>query len=203
MNITVAGTGYVGLVTGVCLAEMGHQVTGIDIQTEKIEMLQSGRSPIYEPELQPLLEKNLRNGRLQFTINPQNAYGNAEIIFIAVGTPEQQDGTANLVFVHDVAKTIAQYMKHNVIVCTKSTVPVGSNEQIKNIIQSNKLSTLQVDVVSNPEFLREGSAILDFFYGDRIVIGAESREAAATMEQLYLPVKHSYNKNGYKKCGND
>ncbi len=188
MNITVAGTGYVGLVTGVCLAEMGHQVTGIDIQTEKIEMLQSGRSPIYEPELQPLLEKNLRNGRLQFTTNPQNAYGNAEIIFIAVGTPEQQDGTANLVFVHDVAKTIAQYMKHNVIVCTKSTVPVGSNEQIKNIIQSNKPTTLQADVVSNPEFLREGSAILDFFYGDRIVIGADSREAAATMEQLYFPL---------------
>ena len=103
MNITVAGTGYVGLVTGVCLAEMGHQVTGIDIQADKIEMLQSGHSPIYEPELQPLLEKNLCNGRLQFTTNPQHAYGNAEIIFIAVGTPEQEDGTANLAFVHEVS----------------------------------------------------------------------------------------------------
>lgn len=189
MNITVAGTGYVGLVTGVCLAEMGYQVTGIDIQTEKIEMLQTGRSPIYEPELQPLLEKNLCNGRLRFTTNPKEAYGNAEIIFIAVGTPEQQDGTANLEFVHDVAKTIAQYMKRHLIVCTKSTVPVGSNEQIKNIIQSNKPSTLQAEVVSNPEFLREGSAVFDFFYGDRIVIGAESSNAAAKIEQLYLPLK--------------
>ena len=186
MNITVAGTGYVGLVTGVCLAEMGHQVTGIDIQREKIEMLQAGRSPIYEPELKPLLEKNLCNGRLQFITNPQQAYGNAEIIFIAVGTPEQKDGTANLEFVHDVAKTIAQNMKKNVIVCTKSTVPVGSNEQIKQIIQKNKPPNLQAEVVSNPEFLREGSAILDFFYGDRIVIGAECSKAAAIIEQIYL-----------------
>ncbi len=188
MNITVAGTGYVGLVTGVCLAEMGHQVTGIDIQTEKIELLQTGRSPIYEPELQPLLEKNLDNGRLQFTTNPQNAYGNANIIFIAVGTPEQLDGTANLEFVNDVAKTIAQYMKHDVIVCTKSTVPVGSNEQIKNIIQCHKPSNLHAEVVSNPEFLREGSAVLDFFHGDRIVIGAESHDAAEMLEKLYLPL---------------
>lgn len=188
MNITVAGTGYVGLVTGVCLAEMGHQVTGIDIQSEKIEMLQAGRSPIYEPELKPLLEKNLRNGRLQFITNPQQAYGNAEIIFIAVGTPEQKDGTANLEFVHDVAITIAQNMKQNVIVCTKSTVPVGSNEQIKHIIGKNKPPALQAEVVSNPEFLREGSAILDFFYGDRIVIGAECRKAAGIMEQIYLPL---------------
>lgn len=188
MNITVAGTGYVGLVTGVCLAEMGHQVTGIDIQIEKIEMLQTGRSPIYEPELQPLLEKNLQNGRLQFTTNPQHAYGNADIIFIAVGTPEQQDGTANLEFVYEVAKTIAQHVKQHVIVCTKSTVPVGSNKQINNIIQSNIPSKVQVDVVSNPEFLREGSAILDFFNGDRIIIGAESHDAITTLEQLYLPL---------------
>lgn len=188
MNITVAGTGYVGLVTGVCLAEMGHQVTGIDIQREKIEMLREGRSPIYEPELQPLLEKNLRNGRLQFTTDPQHAYGNAEIIFIAVGTPEQKDGTANLEFVNDVAKTIAHNMKQNVIVCTKSTVPVGSNERIKNIINKTKPPTLQVGIVSNPEFLREGTAILDFFYGDRIVIGAECSKAADIIEQIYLPL---------------
>ena len=189
MNITVAGTGYVGLVTGVCLAEMGHQVTGIDIQAGKIEMLQAGRSPIYEPELQPLLEKNLSKGRLQFTLNPQHAYGNAEIIFIAVGTPERPDGTANLEFVHEVAKTIAQYMKNNVIVCTKSTVPVGSNDQIRDMIQRNKPASLQAEVVSNPEFLREGSAIIDFFYGDRIVIGAECPEAAEIIEQLYLPLE--------------
>ena len=188
MNITVAGTGYVGLVTGVCLAEMGHQVTGIDIQADKIEMLQSGHSPIYEPELQPLLEKNLYNGRLHFTTNPQHAYENAEIIFIAVGTPEQEDGTANLEFVHEVTKTIARYMKHDVIVCTKSTVPVGSNDGIREILQNHKPPSLQAEVVSNPEFLREGSAIIDFFYGDRIVIGAENSDTAAIIEQLYLPL---------------
>lgn len=189
MNITVAGTGYVGLVTSVCLAKMGHQVTGIDIQDDKIKLLQAGRSPIYEPELELLLKQNLSNGRLHFTTNPKNAYGNADIIFIAVGTPEKKDGTANLDFVYKVAKTIAQNMKNHVIVCTKSTVPVGTNEQIRDLIHSHKPSSLQAEVVSNPEFLREGSAILDFFKGDRIVVGAESQEAAAIMEQLYRPLK--------------
>ena len=189
MNITVAGTGYVGLVTSVCLAKMGHQVTGIDIQDDKIKLLQAGRSPIYEPELELLLKQNLSNGRLHFTTNPKKAYGNADIIFIAVGTPEKQDGTANLDFVYAVAKTIAQNMKNHVIVCTKSTVPVGTNEQIRDLIHSHKPSSLQAEVVSNPEFLREGSAILDFFKGDRIVVGAESQEAAEIMEQLYRPLK--------------
>ncbi len=188
MNITVAGTGYVGLVTGVCLAELGHQVICLDIQEEKMAMLQAGRSPIYEPGLEDLLRKNLQCGRLHFTTNPQYAYGNAEIIFIAVGTPEQQDGTANLEYVREVAHSIAQFMKNDVIVCTKSTVPVGTNNQISEIIHRNKPANLYAEVVANPEFLREGSAIVDFFYGDRIVIGTDCPRAQALMEQIYLPL---------------
>ncbi|MFJ5621551.1 UDP-glucose dehydrogenase family protein [Peribacillus loiseleuriae] len=188
MNISVAGTGYVGLVTGVCLAEMGHQVTCIDIQEEKIAMLQSGRLPIYEPGLEDLIEKNVTCGRLHFTTNPKYAYGNAEVIVIAVGTPEQQDGTANLTYVREVAYSIAQYMKNDVIVCTKSTVPVGTNDQISEIIQRHKPANHHVEVVANPEFLREGSAVVDFFYGDRIVIGSDCHKAAAFIEQIYLPL---------------
>lgn len=188
MNITVAGTGYVGLVTGVCLAELGHQVICLDIQEEKMAMLQAGRSPIYEPGLEDLIGKKLQFGRLHFTTNPQYAYGNAEIIFIAVGTPEQQDGTANLEYVREVAHSIAQFMKNDVIVCTKSTVPVGTNNQISEIIHRNKPENLYAEVVANPEFLREGSAIVDFFYGDRIVIGTDCPRAQALMEQIYLPL---------------
>lgn len=189
MNITVAGTGYVGLVTSVCLAEMGHQVTGMDIQEDKIKLLQAGRSPIYEPELEPLLKQNLSNGRLHFTTNQKKAYGNVDLIFIAVGTPEKTDGTANLDFVFEVAKTIAQNIQNHVMVCTKSTVPVGTNDQIRDIIHRNKPSSLRAEIISNPEFLREGSAIFDFFKGDRIVIGVESQEAFEIIEQLYLPLK--------------
>ncbi|MGE8078300.1 UDP-glucose dehydrogenase family protein [Peribacillus loiseleuriae] len=188
MNITIAGTGYVGLVTGVCLAELGHQVICSDIQEEKIAMLQSGRSPIYEPGLEDLLEKNVACGRLHFTTNSQYAYGNAEIIFIAVGTPEQQDGTANLAYVREVAYSIAQFMKNDVVVCTKSTVPVGTNDQISEIIHRHKPANLHAEVVANPEFLREGSAVVDFFYGDRIVIGTNCSKAAAIIEQIYLPL---------------
>ncbi|WP_028391943.1 UDP-glucose dehydrogenase family protein [Bacillus cihuensis] len=188
MNITVAGSGYVGLVTGVCLAELGHRVICSDIQEEKIAMLQSGRSPIYEPGLEALLEKNLQCGNLHFTTNPQYAYEDAEIIFIAVGTPEQQDGTANLAYVCEVAHSIAHFMKHDVIICTKSTVPVGTNDQIAEIIQRQKPVNLHAEVVANPEFLREGSAVVDFFYGDRIVIGTNCPKAATTIEQIYLPL---------------
>jgi UDPglucose 6-dehydrogenase len=188
MKITVAGTGYVGLVTGVCLAEMGHHVTCIDIQSQKIDMLQSGLSPIYEPGLEPLLLKNISNGHLNFTTNPHLAYAQAEIIFITVGTPEKKDGTADLQFIENVCISIAENIEGDVIICTKSTVPVGTNERIKQIINSKKLSYIHIDVISNPEFLREGSAIFDFYHGDRIVIGAESSESVKIMEQLYLPL---------------
>lgn len=185
MNITVAGVGYVGLVTGVCLAQMGHHVTCLDICTKKIDMLQTGRSPIYEPELDSLPENNIAHGRLLFTTNQEQAYENAEIIFIAVGTPENPDGTANLSFVHGAAQAIALFCKSDCIVVTKSTVPVGTNDHIQKMIQSQKNRNRHIDIVSNPEFLREGSAIADFFNGDRIIIGANNPIAAARVEKLY------------------
>src|SRR3954453_23910276 len=188
MKITVAGTGYVGLVTGVCLAELGHHVTCIDIQSQKIKMLQSSLSPIYEPGLEPLLIKNQSNNQLNFTTNPQIAYTQAEIIFITVGTPEEEDGTANLQYIENVCLSIAEHIENDVIICTKSTVPVGTNEKIKRIINKKKLPYIHIDVISNPEFLREGSAIFDFYHGDRIVIGADNPEAVKVMEQLYLPL---------------
>jgi UDPglucose 6-dehydrogenase len=188
MKITVAGTGYVGLVTGVCLAELGHHVTCIDIQSQKIKMLQSGLSPIYEPGLEPLLIKNQSNNQLNLTTNPQIAYTQAEIIFITVGTPEKEDGTADLHYIENVCLSIAEHIENDVIICTKSTVPVGTNEKIKQIINGNKLPYIHIDVISNPEFLREGSAIFDFYHGDRIVIGADNPEAVKVMEQLYLPL---------------
>ena len=188
MKITVAGTGYVGLVTGVCLAELGHHVTCIDIQSQKIKMLQSSLSPIYEPGLEPLLIKNQSNNQLNFTTNPHIAYAQAEIIFITVGTPEKEDGTADLQYIENVCLSIAEHIENDVIICTKSTVPVGTNEKIKQIINGNKLPYIHIDVISNPEFLREGSAIFDFYHGDRIVIGADNPEAVKVMEQLYLPL---------------
>ncbi len=132
MRVTVAGTGYVGLVTGVCLSELGHQVTCIDIDQEKINQLQSGESPIYEDGLESLLSKNLSKGKLRFTTDPPIAYSQANLIFIAVGTPEKEDGTADLQFIENVVMTIAANIEQDVIVCTKSTVPVGTNEKIKH-----------------------------------------------------------------------
>ena len=188
MKITVAGTGYVGLVTGVCLAEMGHHVTCIDIQSQKIKMLQSGISPIYEPGLEPLLIKNQSNSQLNFTTDPLIAYSQADIIFITVGTPEKEDGIADLQYIENVCLSIAKHIENDVIVCTKSTVPVGTNEKIKQIINRNKLPYIHIEVISNPEFLREGCAVFDFYHGDRIVIGADHPEAVKIMEQLYLPL---------------
>ncbi|WP_413303492.1 UDP-glucose/GDP-mannose dehydrogenase family protein [Bacillus sp. 1P10SD] len=189
MKITVAGAGYVGLVTCACLAELGHYVTCIDIQKEKIEMLQNGRSPIYEPGLEPLLQKHLQNGTLQFTTDSHQAYSNPEIIYIAVGTPEKEDGTVDLKYIHVITHTIAHYIKNDVLICTKSTVPVGTNDLIKEIIYSRIPSNIKAEVVATPEFLREGSAVFDFFHGDRIVIGTDNPEAASIMEQIYLPLK--------------
>lgn len=189
MKITVTGAGYVGLVTSVCLAELGHQVTCTDIQKEKIDMLQNGVSPISEPGLTSLLEKNLCNGKLQFTMDPHLAYSTAEIIFIAVGTPETDNGLVDLKYLYVAAFTIAHHIENDVIICTKSTVPVGTNDLIKQIINSRKPLNIQAEVVANPEFLREGSAIYDFFHGDRIVLGTDSTDAASIMEQFYLPLK--------------
>ncbi|MGJ7922542.1 UDP-glucose dehydrogenase family protein [Neobacillus sp. LXY-4] len=189
MKIAVAGTGYVGLVTGVCLAEMGHDVTCLDIEEEKIALLEEGRSPIYEPGLEPLLKRNLHNGRLHFSTNLKLGYRNAQIVFITVGTPEKPDGSADLEYIYGAASDIANSIENDVIVCTKSTVPVGTNDQIKHIMNSTKPPNLKVEVVANPEFLREGSAIIDFLYGDRIVIGSDSEWASGVVEQLFIPFK--------------
>ena len=189
MKIAVAGTGYVGLITGVCLAEMGNDVVCTDIREDKVLLLKSGCAPIYEPGINPMLKKNLDAGRLHFTADPEFAYKDADIIFIAVGTPENPDGTANLDHVYEAAYTIGLCLNKDSIICTKSTVAVGTNEQIMEIINSVKPAHLEVQTVSTPEFLREGSAIYDFFHGDRIIIGTESEDAARLLEQVFLPLK--------------
>lgn len=189
MKITVAGAGYVGLVTSACFAELGHEVICIDIDKEKIELLQNGKTPIYEPGLETLLEKNLFNHRLSFTTDPNQAFSASEIIFIAVGTPELKDGSADLSYIHSISQTIAGSITKDVIVCTKSTVPVGTNSLIKEMIHCSKPPNIKIEVISNPEFLREGSGIHDFFHGDRIVIGSDSIKAAEVVEKLYLPLR--------------
>ena len=187
MKIAIAGTGYVGLVTGVCLSEIGHHVTCFDVNREKIDKMRNGISPIFEPGLDDLMSKNIENERLHFTTKPEVAYGDAEVIYIAVGTPEKEDGSANLTYVKDAAAAVAQHIKSDVIVVTKSTVPVGTNDHIKGIINNQKPPFANVEVVSNPEFLREGSAIYDTFHGDRIVIGSDSDYAANVVKKINEP----------------
>jgi UDPglucose 6-dehydrogenase len=187
MNITIVGTGYVGLVTGVCLSEIGHQVTCVDIDKSKIETLRSGTSPIYEPGLEELIVKNADEGRLMFTAKHQEAFEGAEVIYIAVGTPTREDGKTDLSQVESAAKSIAKHIQTYTVIVTKSTVPVGTNHYIKEIILKNMIKSTPFDIVSNPEFLREGSAIHDTFHGDRIVIGADNEKAATLMEEINKP----------------
>lgn len=187
MKISVVGTGYVGLVTGVCLSDIGHDVTCIDVDMEKVEKMKQAISPIFEPGLEELMKKNIEAGRLKFTASHKEGFADAKVIYIAVGTPPKEDGTANLSFIEQVAKDIAHSITSDVIVVTKSTVPVGTNEFIKETIQQNNQTAFQFEIVSNPEFLREGSAVHDTFYGDRIVLGTETENAAQIMEELYAP----------------
>ncbi|MGR9048629.1 UDP-glucose dehydrogenase family protein [Halobacillus faecis] len=187
MKIAVVGTGYVGLVTGVSLSEIGHTVTCIDVDLEKIEKMQKGISPIYEPGLSEMMVKNLDEERLYFTTSHTVGFNNADVIYIAVGTPENEDGSANLNFVYQVAVDIATNIEKDTVVVTKSTVPVGTNNNIEEIIKKNMKKDLKVSVVSNPEFLKEGSAIYDSFNGDRIVIGTESEEAGDILEEINKP----------------
>lgn len=184
MRISVIGTGYVGLVTGVTLAEIGHQVVCIDVDAVKVEKMKHGISPIYEPGLSDMMLKNLSGNRLKFTTNHQEGFQDAEVIYIAVGTPENEDGSANLAYVEQAAKDIAAHIFKNTIVVTKSTVPVGTNHEIKRIIQNHLVSNVEIEIVSNPEFLKEGSAIEDSFHGDRIVIGTDSEAAANVIEEV-------------------
>ncbi|WP_374724694.1 UDP-glucose dehydrogenase family protein [Calidifontibacillus erzurumensis] len=187
MKIAVVGTGYVGLVTGVCLSEIGHSVTCIDIDQEKVEKMRAGISPIYEPGLDELMKKNIDAGRLHFTTDHKAGFLHADAIYIAVGTPEREDGSCDLTYVSQVAMDIAKNIESDVIVVIKSTVPVGTNEKIKNLIKDNLVKDVKIEIVSNPEFLREGSAVYDTFHGDRIVIGSDSAEAADFIEEIYKP----------------
>lgn len=185
MKISVIGTGYVGLVTGTCLAESGNDVICMDIDERKIEMLESGLVPIYEPGLEELIRRNVGHKRLSFTTDIARAVRESELVFIAVGTPPGEDGSADLKYVLDVARKIGVHMNGYKVIINKSTVPVGTGERVRAVIARN--TKHKFDVVSNPEFLKEGAAIDDFMKPDRIVIGANSSRAAAIMQELYAP----------------
>lgn len=190
MRTVIVGTGYVGLVTGTCFAEMGIDVTCVDIDKNKIENLKKGISPIYEPGLDELIEKNIAKGRLQFSTNIADCIDGADVIFSAVGTPPDEDGSADLKYVLDVAKIIGQNMKHYCMVVTKSTVPVGTAKKVRDAIQNEldiRGENIEFDVASNPEFLKEGNAVKDFLSPDRIVVGVESKKAEELMNRLYKP----------------
>lgn len=183
MKIAVVGTGYVGLVTAVCLAERGNIVTCLDIDKEKIFLLQNGTSPIYEPGLKELMNKN--KGNITYTTDYMEAYSNAQIIIIGVGTPEKKDGSANLKYVYEVARQIAQSVKQDCVVIVKSTVPVGTNDKVEQIINENKKYNVHIDVASNPEFLSQGTAVKDTLNATRIVLGVESENAELLLKQMY------------------
>lgn len=190
MKIVVVGTGYVGLVTGTCLADVGNEVYCVDIDPQKIEMLKQGKSPIYEPGLDEMLERNIQQNRLFFDTSLANVLEGTEIIFISVGTPPDEDGSADLSHVLAVAREIGQLMNHYMVVVTKSTVPVGTVQKVKQTIQeelSRRHKHVEFDVASNPEFLKEGDAILDFMKPDRIVVGVETERAQALLAKLYKP----------------
>lgn len=185
MNICVIGTGYVGLVTGTCLAEFGMNLTCVDNDTVKIRDLNDGCIPIFEPGLEDLIRKNVEQGRLRFTTELKDVVPSSLVIFITVGTPANDDGSSDLRYVESVAKEIAQYMNGYKVIVLKSTVPIGTCRWVKEIIRSNQNSPVHFDIVSNPEFQREGSAIEDFMRPDRITLGAESEQAVAIMQDIY------------------
>lgn len=187
MNIAVIGTGYVGLVTGVCLAEIGHTVTCIDIDKSKINLLKQGKSPIYEEGLVELLEKNIQAKKIDFTTSYEDGIKNKEAIYIGVGTPQAEDGSADLRFINAACEGISSHLQQNAIIVTKSTVPIGTNEYIKSKIEENLSDGIEIKIVSNPEFLRQGTAVYDTFNGDRIVIGSEDHEALEALEAVNKP----------------
>ncbi|QYF84827.1 UDP-glucose/GDP-mannose dehydrogenase family protein [Brevibacterium sp. PAMC21349] len=183
MKIAVAGTGYVGLVTGVCLAEKMHPVTCVDIDDKKVDLMREGISPIYEPGLEELLVNNME--RLNFTTDYKEAYKDANVIFIGVGTPEKQDGSANLSFVYRVAQQIAESIENDCVVVVKSTVPIGTNDKIEDLIKSRLVHDVNVYVASNPEFLSQGTAVRDTLYASRIVLGVEESYAGEVLKEVY------------------
>ena len=190
MKIAIVGTGYVGLVTGACFAEMGVDVTCVDVMSEKIERLKQGIIPIYEPGLEDLVHKNYRAGRLDFTTDLASVLDDVEVVFSAVGTPPDEDGSADLRYVLEVARTIGAHIRRYTLVVTKSTVPVGTARKVREAIQKEldkRGVSVEFDVASNPEFLKEGNAVEDFMKPDRVVVGVESDRARLLMERLYKP----------------
>lgn len=190
MKISVVGTGYVGLVSGTCFSETGIDVVCVDIDEHKISMLNDGIIPIYEPGLEDIFKRNVQKGRLKFTTSLAESIADADAVFIAVGTPPGEDGSADLKYVIDVAGEIGKYIDHYMVVVTKSTVPVGTSVKVKRAIREElerRNAMLEFDVASNPEFLKEGSAVDDFLKPDRIVIGTESEKAKKVMQKLYKP----------------
>lgn len=190
MNIAIVGTGYVGLVSGTCFAEMGVTVTCVDVNEEKIKSLQNGEVPIYEPGLDEMVLRNHREGRLSFTTDLTSCLNNVDIVFSAVGTPPDEDGSADLKYVLEVARTVGRYMNKYILLVTKSTVPVGTAKKVKTAIQEEldaRGVNIDFDVASNPEFLKEGAAIKDFMSPDRVVVGVESERAKELMTRLYRP----------------
>ena len=183
MKIAIAGTGYVGLVTGVCLAENGQNVTCVDIDPAKIEQMQNGISPIYEPGLEELMQKNA--DRLTYTTDYAAAYKDADVVFIGVGTPEKKDGSANLTYVFSVARQIAETVEKDCVVVVKSTVPIGTNDKVEQLIRSNLKHKVYVSVASNPEFLSQGTAVFDTLHASRIVLGVEDKFTEKTLREVY------------------
>ena len=183
MKIAIAGTGYVGLVTAVCLAHHGHDVTCVDVDENKVKLMQSGKSPIYELDLEELMQQNAE--RLTYTTDYQAAYRDAAVIFIGVGTPEKKDGSANLNYVYSVARQIAHSVEQDCVVVVKSTVPIGTNDRIEALLQKEKTHPVQLEVASNPEFLAQGTAVRDTLHASRIVLGVESEHAETILRQVY------------------
>jgi UDPglucose 6-dehydrogenase len=188
MHVAVIGSGYVGLVTGACFAEFGVDVTCVDVDREKIARLSDGIIPIYEPGLEQLVAKNTQAGRLQFTTDLKAAVERALVIFLAVGTPPRDDGSADLSFIESAARSVAEHMDDYKVIVTKSTVPVGTGERLRRLIRDHQKGRNNFGIVSNPEFLREGAAIDDFMRPDRVVIGSRDEEAIAIMKDLYRPL---------------
>jgi UDPglucose 6-dehydrogenase len=185
VKILIIGTGYVGTTTGLIFCEMGHKVTGLDLDEQKIQALRAGNLYFYEPGLEELLTKHIQTNQLTFTIDTEKAIKDNDLIFICVGTPQAPDGSADLTFVKNVAKSIGQHLNEYKVIVTKSTVPVGTAKLVTSVIQENQTSPIPFDVVSNPEFLREGSALEDALHPDRIVIGTTSETARTIMRELY------------------
>ncbi len=195
MRVTIFGTGYVGLVTGTCLAEVGNDVVCVDVDAGKIARLERGEIPIYEPGLEPLVKANHKSGRLKFTTDAQTAMVNAQVVFIAVGTPPDEDGSADLTHVLEVARTIGRTLTKAAVVVNKSTVPVGTADSVRAAIASElavRAAEIAFDVVSNPEFLKEGDAVQDCMRPDRIIIGADSARAVDVLKTLYAPFNRNH-----------